>query len=100
MDKVHLSLQVPVELPATLALAVLSASVGGKLVVEVGGTGWSEPVVLYTVVILPPASRKSPTFGIMVRPLGSGRKSESRKQHRKYWLRRTWWRYAKSNYRA
>jgi len=69
VDRVHLSLQVPVELPASLAFAVLSAAVGGKLVVEVGGSDWSEPVVLYTVVILPPASRKSPTFRIMVRPI-------------------------------
>jgi hypothetical protein len=79
VDKVHLSLQVPVELPATLALAVLSASVGGKLVVEVGGTGWSELVVLYTVVILPPASRKSPVFKIMVRPVKEWEKEEVKK---------------------
>jgi hypothetical protein len=79
VHKVHLSLQVPVELPATLALAVLSASVGGKLVVEVGGTGWSEPVVLYTVVILPPASRKSPVFKIMVRPVKEWEKEEVKK---------------------
>ena len=79
VHKVHLSLQVPVELPATLALAVLSASVGGKLVVEVGGTGWSEPVVLYTVVILPPASRKSPVFKIMVRPVEEWEKEEVKK---------------------
>ena len=80
VDRVHLSLQVPVELPATLALAVLSASVGGKLVVEVKEEDeWSEPVVLYTVVILPPASRKSPVFKIMVRPVEEWEKKEIKK---------------------
>ena len=79
VDKVHLSLQVPVELPATLALAVLSASVGGKLVVEITGTGWTEPVILYTVVILPPASRKSPVFRIMVRPVEEWEKEQVKK---------------------
>ena len=79
VHKVHLSIQVPVELPATLALAALSASVGGKLVIDVDGSEWREPVVLYTVVILPPASRKSPVFEIMVRPIRQWERDEVKK---------------------
>jgi len=57
-------LQVPPDLPATLALGVLAASVAGRVEARVGDT-WREPANLYTAVIMPPGSRKSPTYRLM-----------------------------------
>lgn len=60
--------QTPPDLPAAVALAVLSAAAGGRAVVEVRGS-WREPVNLYTVTALPPGARKSAVFAEMTRPL-------------------------------
>ncbi len=61
-------LQVPADLPMMLGLATVSAAVAGHVVVRVR-SGWTEPVGIYTVCILPPASRKSPAFKAMTAPL-------------------------------
>jgi hypothetical protein len=60
--------QTPADLPAVIALAALSATAGGRAVVEVRGS-WREPVNLYAVVVMPPGSRKSAVFAAMTAPL-------------------------------
>lgn len=61
--------QTPVDLPGSLALACLSTAAGGRVLVE-ATRAWTEPVNLYTVVALPPGSRKSAVFRAMTKPLG------------------------------
>ncbi|MGL4177512.1 MAG: YfjI family protein [Dermatophilaceae bacterium] len=62
------ALQVPPDLPATLALACLAVAAGGRVDIQ-ARPGWVEPTNLYTVVALAPGSRKSSTFSMMTRPL-------------------------------
>lgn len=61
-------LQVPIDLPAMLALSVLGAAAGGRAVAEVR-VNWREPLNLYTAVAMPPGARKTPVFMRMIRPL-------------------------------
>lgn len=60
--------QTPHDLAGSVAIACLSAAAGGRAIVEVR-PGWREPVNLYTVVALPPGSRKSAVFATMTAPL-------------------------------
>ncbi len=60
--------QTPHDLAGSVALACLSTAAGGRAIVEVR-PGWREPVNLYTVVALPPGSRKSAVFATMSAPL-------------------------------
>jgi hypothetical protein len=60
--------QTPHDLAGSVALACLSTAAGGRATVEVR-PGWREPVNLYTVVALPPGSRKSAVFSTMAAPL-------------------------------
>lgn len=60
--------QTPVDLPGCVALAAISAAVGGRLDVEIR-PGWTEPAVLFSVVALPPGSRKSAVFKALTSPL-------------------------------
>lgn len=60
--------QTPPDLPGCLALACLSTAAGGRAVVEVRA-GWREPVNIYTIVVLPPGSRKSAVFRAMTEPV-------------------------------
>ena len=46
----------------------LSASAGGRARVQIR-PGWVEPVNLFTVVAMPPGSRKSAVFAAMTAPL-------------------------------
>jgi len=62
------SLQVPVDLPAMLAISVLSLAAGGKFEV-LGKQDWAEPVNLYIVVVLPSGGRKSVTFSQFMKPI-------------------------------
>lgn len=63
-------IQVPVDLPGTLALACLATAAGGRVRVQVRPhTGWIEPVNLYTVCALPPGTRKTPVFNSMAAPI-------------------------------
>jgi putative DNA primase/helicase len=64
------ALQVPVDLPALLTLAALSAAIARNVEVEVW-EGWVEPVNLFVVVALPPGEGKSPVFGVVIRPFES-----------------------------
>ncbi|MPZ61584.1 MAG: DUF3987 domain-containing protein [Propionibacteriales bacterium] len=60
--------QTPPDLPGCVALACLSAACGGKALV-VPRPGWEEPVNIYTVVALPPGSRKTAVFRALTTPL-------------------------------
>lgn len=60
--------QTPSDLAGCIALAALSTAAGGRLEVEVRGS-WREPANLFTVVVLPPGSRKSAVFTTLIRPL-------------------------------
>ncbi|AGL21468.1 DUF3987 domain-containing protein [Actinoplanes sp. N902-109] len=60
--------QTPVDLAGCIALAALSTAAGGRAEVEVRGS-WREPANLFTVVVLPPGSRKSAVFAALIRPL-------------------------------
>jgi replicative DNA helicase len=62
--------QTPLDLAAMLALSVLSTACARYVMVE-AKPGWIEPVNLYTVTALPPASRKSPMFSAMVAPINA-----------------------------
>ncbi|SNY58216.1 YfjI family protein [Paractinoplanes atraurantiacus] len=66
--------QTPIDLAGSLALACLSTAAGGRAEVEVRGS-WREPTNLYTVVVLPPGSRKSAVFAAMVGPILSAEKA-------------------------
>jgi hypothetical protein len=60
--------QTPPDLAGCIGLAAVSTAAGGRAVVQVRGR-WREPVNIYTVVALPPGSRKSAVFAAMIRPL-------------------------------
>ncbi|SDH02596.1 YfjI family protein [Pseudonocardia oroxyli] len=60
--------QAPLDLPGCLALAALSTAAGGRAEIEIR-PGWREPLNLYTVVAMPPGSRKSAVFAAMTAPL-------------------------------
>lgn len=60
--------QTPADLPGLLALAVCSACIARRVVVE-PRAGWREPVNLYTAVLLEPSNRKSAVFSSAARPL-------------------------------
>ncbi|WP_030442924.1 DUF3987 domain-containing protein [Actinoplanes subtropicus] len=66
--------QTPLDLAGSLALACLSTAAGGRAEVEVRGS-WREPTNLYTVIVLPPGSRKSAVFAAMVAPILAAEKS-------------------------
>jgi hypothetical protein len=61
-------LQVPIDLPGGLALAVLSTAAGGRAEVSVRGQ-WREPLCLYVAIAMPPGSGKSPAFRAMLAPV-------------------------------
>jgi hypothetical protein len=60
--------QTPADLAGCIGLAALSTAAGGRAEVEVRGS-WREPTNLFTVVVLPPGSRKSAVFAAMTGPL-------------------------------
>ena len=61
-------MQTPPDLAGMLALSVLSTACARRISVQ-AWAGWEEPVNIYVVVSLPPASRKSPVFRAMMAPL-------------------------------
>jgi hypothetical protein len=60
--------QTPADLAGLLSLAVTSACIARKVVVE-PRAGWREPVNLYSAVLLEPGNRKSAVFTDAVKPL-------------------------------
>ncbi|MGH3965088.1 MAG: YfjI family protein [Pseudonocardiaceae bacterium] len=59
--------QTPRDLPGTVALGILSASIGGR--VDVQCPTWIEPTNLFAVPVLAPASRKSAVVSACREPL-------------------------------
>jgi hypothetical protein len=56
-------LQVPIDMPASCALSVLSTANQAKYYVEVpDADDWEEPICLYNIVIASPSERKTPTL--------------------------------------
>jgi hypothetical protein len=64
------ALQVPADLPGVMLLVTLAVACAKRAHVVVK-PGYSEPLNLYTVVALPPASRKSPVFKAAATPLNN-----------------------------
>jgi hypothetical protein len=62
--------QTPVELAAMTALGALSVAAANRAWIA-GGGGWVEPLVLWSITVLPPASRKSAVTDAVARPLYS-----------------------------
>lgn len=60
--------QTPADLAGMLALAVCSAAIARRVVIE-PYPGWREPTNLWVVVLLPPASGKSAVFAEAIAPL-------------------------------
>lgn len=60
--------QVPIDAPATCVISVVSAAVSRRYRILVRGR-WSEPLNTYTVVVLPPANRKSAVHDEVTKPL-------------------------------
>ncbi|MFN8636952.1 MAG: YfjI family protein [Chloroflexota bacterium] len=60
--------QTPTDLPAILALAVLSTALAGRVTLN-PWADWIEPLNLYTLVALPPGHRKSAVFSSVTAPL-------------------------------
>lgn len=62
------SLQVPVDLPAWLGMAVASTAIGGRRAVS-PKPDWVEPVTLYTMPVAAPGEMKSPALSLMAAPV-------------------------------
>jgi hypothetical protein len=62
------SLQVPVDLPAWLGMAVASTAIGGRRAVS-PKPDWTEPVTLYTMPVAAPGEMKSPALSLMGKPI-------------------------------
>jgi hypothetical protein len=60
--------QTPHDLAAMLALSVVAAAAARYFRIEVK-EGWSEPLNIFTVTVLPPAARKSAVFSHVTAPL-------------------------------
>ena len=60
--------QTPADLAGLLALAVCSATIARRVVVE-PRPGWREPVNLFVAVLLEPGNRKSAVFADAMHPL-------------------------------
>lgn len=60
--------QTPVDAAGCVALSALATAAGGRAIVQVRGT-YTEPVNLFTVVAMPPASRKSAVFRALTSPI-------------------------------
>ena len=60
--------QTPVDMAAMTGLGALSVAAGNRAWIN-GGNGWIEPLVLWTITVLPPASRKSAVTSAIARPL-------------------------------
>ena len=60
--------QTPVEMAAMTALGALSVAAANRAWIN-GGGGWIEPLVIWSITVLPPASRKSAVTDACARPL-------------------------------
>jgi replicative DNA helicase len=61
-------LQMPVDLPANLALIALATVAARAATINVSGR-WTEPLNVYIAVAMPPSAGKSPAFNFMTGPI-------------------------------
>ncbi len=73
------STQTTVDMAAVEALGVVSLCSQGKYFIR-GNADWAEPLNTYTVVILPPAERKSSVLSMMIRPVEVFEKTENERR--------------------
>ena len=73
------STQTSVDMAAVEALGVVSLCSQGKYFIR-GNADWAEPLNTYTVVILPPAERKSSVLSMMIRPVEVFEKTENERR--------------------
>ncbi|MCM1991333.1 YfjI family protein [Oceanirhabdus seepicola] len=62
------ALQTPLELAGMIGIAAVSAAIAKKINIK-ARPGWIEPLNIYTIVALPPASRKSAVITLLTAPL-------------------------------
>ena len=74
------STQTSVDMAAVEALGVVSLYSQGKYSIR-GNADWAEPLNIYTVVILPPAERKSSVVSMMIRPVEEYEKGENSRRN-------------------
>ena len=74
------STQTSVDMAAVEALGVGSLCSQGKYFIQ-GNADWAEPLNIYTVVILPPAERKSSVLSVMIRPVEEYEKEENSRRN-------------------
>ena len=74
------STQTAVDMAAVEALGVGSLCSQGKYFIQ-GNADWAEPLNIYTVVILPPAERKSSVLSVMIRPVEEYEKEENSRRN-------------------
>ena len=74
------STQTAVDMAAVEALGVVSLCSQGKYFIR-GNADWAEPLNTYTVVILPPAERKSSVLSMMIRPVEEYEKEENSRRN-------------------
>lgn len=73
------STQTTVDMAAVEALGVVSLCSQGKYFIR-GNADWAEPLNTYTVVILPPAERKSSVLSMMIHPVEVYEKMENERR--------------------
>lgn len=73
------STQTSVDMAAVEALGVVSLCSQGKYFIR-GNADWAEPLNTYTVVILPPAERKSSVLSMMIHPVEVYEKTENERR--------------------
>ena len=62
------ALNCPVDFLGVFSLAVMSAAIGTSRIIRIK-EGWEEPPVIYSAVVAPPASKKSPAFNLSLKPV-------------------------------
>ena len=76
VEQLARTLQVPVDLPAVVVLGVLSAAIGGRVIVR-PRDDWQEQCVLYASVFLPSGDRKSPVVRAASKPVEDWEKDQA-----------------------
>lgn len=71
--------QTPVEMAIMYSLSVLATCLQGKVQITPDGSDYTEPVNIWTVTALPPASRKSAVVKALTFPLTDWEKAEAEK---------------------
>jgi len=61
--------QTPPDMAVMLSIAAVSAALRGVADVHVDARGWREVATIYTAIVLPPATRKSPVYAHMIAPI-------------------------------